>query len=121
MIIANCIIALLYYFIYHSKFLNCILNYKDTVSAIDTNDDLTYGTGVIECNCQQHKDIVDENHGHVLAGDLRILANFKLRKLISKSPNFREAMSINLNKCKNIIEIGLDSRIKYRKNSSNKR
>ena len=34
-----------------------------------------------------------------------------LRKLISKGPNFREAMSINWNKCQREIEIGLDSSI----------
>ena len=44
---------------------NKIINYKETVSSIDINDDLTYGTGIVKCVCQQHKDIVDENHGHV--------------------------------------------------------
>ena len=34
-----------------------------------------------------------------------------MRKLVSKSPNFREAMSINWNQCKREIEIGLDSSI----------
>ena len=52
---------------------------------------------------------VDENHGHVLTGDLRIIRNFKQRKLVSKDPNFREVMSINWNKCKKKIEIALDS------------
>ena len=53
--------------------------------------------------------VTDKNHGHVLTGDLRIITNSKLRKLVSKGPNFREAMSINWNKCKREIEIGLDS------------
>ena len=34
-----------------------------------------------------------------------------MRKLVSKGPNFCEAMSINWNKCKREIEIGLDSSI----------
>ena len=89
-----------------------ILNYKDTVSSIDTNDDITYGTGIVEYDRQQYKGFVNENHGHVLTGDLRIITNSKLRKLVSKGPNFREAMSINWNKCKREIEIGLDSSIK---------
>ena len=55
--------------------------------------------------------VTDKNHGHVLTGDLRIITNSKLRKLVSKGPNFREAMSINWNKCKREIEIGLDSSI----------
>ena len=83
---------------------NKILNYKKAVSSIDTNYD-------IECDSQQHKDFVNENHGHVLTGDLRIITNSKLRKLVRKGPNFRDAMSINWNKCKREIEIGLDSSI----------
>ena len=90
---------------------NEILNYKEIVSSIDTNDAITYGTGIVECNCQQHKDFVDANHGHVLTGDLGIIRNSKLRKLVSKDSNFREAMSINWNKCKGEMEIGLDSSI----------
>ena len=30
---------------------NKILNYKETVSSVDTNDDITYGTGIVECDC----------------------------------------------------------------------
>ena len=37
---------------------NKILNYKETVSSIDTNDNITYGTGIAECDCQQSKDFV---------------------------------------------------------------
>ena len=80
--------------------MNKILYYKETVSSIDTNDNTSYGTGIVECDCQQHKDFVDENRGHVLTGDLRIISNSKLRKLVSKDPNFYEAMSINWKKCK---------------------
>ena len=39
------------------------------------------------------------------------MTNSKLRKLVSKGPNFCEAMSVNWNKCKREIEIGLDSSI----------
>ena len=39
---------------------NKILNYKETVSSIDTNDDITYGTVIVHCDCQQHKGFVDE-------------------------------------------------------------
>ena len=56
----------------------------------------------------QRKDFVDENDRHVLTGELRIITNSKLWKLLSKGPNFLEAMSINLSKCKREIDIGLD-------------
>ena len=52
-----------------------ILNYKETACSIDTNGDITYSTDIVQCDRQQHKDFVDENHGHVLTGDLRIITN----------------------------------------------
>ena len=64
---------------------------------------------MVGCDCQQHKDFVDDIFVHVLTGDLRIIPNSKLRKLVRKSPNFREVMSINWNKFKREIEIGLIS------------
>ena len=67
---------------------NKTLNYKETVSSIDTNDDITYSTGIVEWDFQQHKDFVNENHSHVLTGDLKIITNSKLRKLVSKVPIF---------------------------------
>ena len=60
---------------------------------------------------KNHKDFVDENHGPVSTDDLRILTSSKWRKLISKTPNFWKAMSINWNECKREIETGLDSRL----------
>ena len=92
---------------------NKILNYKKTVSSIDNNGDITYETGIVECDCPLHKDFVDENHHHILTGDFRITKNSKLRKVIRKGPNFPEAMSINWNKCKREIKICLDSSIEH--------
>ena len=90
---------------------NKILIYKETVSFIDTNDDITYDIGIVVCDCQQHKDFVDENHGHLLTDDLRMITVSKVGKPIRKGLNFCEAMSINWNKCKREIEIGLYSSI----------
>ena len=53
---------------------NKILNYKETVNNIDTNDEETFGTGLNTCNCSTSQ-FVDRNHGHVLTGDLRIITN----------------------------------------------
>ena len=58
---------------------NKILNHKETVSSVDKNDDITHDTGIVECDCQQHKEFVNENHDHVVTGDLRIITNSKLR------------------------------------------
>ena len=40
---------------------------------------------------------------------MRFLENQKLRKLISKGPNYREPRNINWNKCREVILNGLDS------------
>ena len=49
--------------------MNLRLLYIVLVSSIDTNDDITYTISIVDCDCQQHKDFVDENYGHVLTGD----------------------------------------------------
>ena len=87
---------------------NKILNYKDTVSNIDVNDSESYGTGVHSCNCSS-SDFVDQHHGHVLTGDLRIIENVHLRRLIQKGPNYREPKPVNWKKCRDTIKSGLDT------------
>ena len=77
---------------------NKVFNYKETVNSIRIKDPPSVTT--CECNNSEFK---DNNHGHIVTGDLRIVKDVKLRKLLSKGPNFREHRSINLNKCK--IEI----------------
>ena len=86
---------------------NKILNYKETVAGIDINDKHTFGTRIAECNCQ-NSSFKNEHLGHVVTGDLRIISNQRLRKLISKGPNYREPCTINWNKCRSEIERGLD-------------
>ena len=86
---------------------NKIFNYKSTVNSINTLDTTTYGTGIQTCTCE-HSVFRDKHHGHILTGDLRIIENTRLRKLMSKGPNYREARSINWKKCKEKIEEGLE-------------
>lgn len=87
---------------------NKIFNYKDTVNSIDTNDSETYGTGITECDCHNSQ-FVNEHHGHIVTGDLRIISNPNLRKLLSKGPNYREPKSINWKKCRDGIAEGLST------------
>ena len=44
-----------------------------------------------------------------MTGDLRIIENQDLRKLISKGPNYREPRNINWKKCKEAVENGTDA------------
>ena len=87
-----------------------VINYKETVANIDTNDLITYGTGLASCDCEG-SEFCDPRHGHIITGDLRIVANQKLRTLIARGPNFREAKTIHWGHCKTEISSGLDAYI----------
>ena len=54
------------------------------------------------CNCTTSP-FTDPNHGHIVTGDICIVQNNKLRKLLSKGPKYREPVSINLSNCKTDI------------------
>ena len=85
---------------------NKLFNYKETVNSINTNDLESYGTGITSCDCH-NSEFVNDHHGHIVTGDLRIIRNEKLRKLISKGPNYREPKTINWKKCRDGIAEGL--------------
>ena len=91
---------------------NKILNYKQTVKDLDIRqeDGKFFVHDLPECECSQSL-FKDPVHNHVVTGDLRIIQNKKLRKLISKGPNFRENKFVNYKKCLNAIEIAIDSMI----------
>ena len=85
---------------------NKIFNYKKTVSEIDINDTISYGSGLPSCNCHSSS-FKDTHHNHIVTGDLRFIENNDLRRLLSKGPNYREPRSINWNKCLEIIKVGV--------------
>ena len=51
------------------------------------------------CNCKTSP-FTNPNHGHIVGGDIRIVQNNKLRKLLCKGPEYREPVSINFSNCK---------------------
>ena len=83
------------------------MNYKDVVQNIDINDKETFGTGLTQCACK-NSSFINKDHGHIITGDLRLIENQSLRKIISKGPNYREPKTINWGKCKNVISEGLE-------------
>ena len=92
---------------------NKIFNYKETVNSIFIKGPLNLTT--CACNNSEFK---DHNHGHIVTGDLRIVKDVRLRKLLSKGPNFREHRAISYKKCKEEIIKALDNFIlKYKLNS----
>ena len=50
---------------------------------------------------------MDQHHGHIVTGDLRIVTNGKLRKLLTKGPKYREPKSLDFSKAKEHIMSGL--------------
>ena len=92
-----------------------ILNYEDTVRSIKqiNDDEVSFTINRITnqpfpCTCSEST-FKDAHHGHIVTGDLRIVDNTKLRKLLSKGPNFREKCTINFNKCQKEIEESLEN------------
>ena len=102
---------------------NKILNYKETVESIFIDDEVSFINNAGECNCLE-SNFCDPHHKHIITGDLRIVQNSKLRKLLTKGPNYREPRTLNFHKCKSAITSGLDECIdnlssKYKIDSSN--
>ena len=60
----------------------------------------------LSCNCTTSP-FTDTNHGHIVSGDIRIVQNNKLRKLLCKGPKYREPVSINFSNCKTEIKNSL--------------
>ena len=58
------------------------------------------------CNCKTLP-FTDASHGHIVNGDIRIVQNDKLRKLLCKGPKYREPVSINFSNCKTEIKNSL--------------
>ena len=87
-----------------------ILNYKETVSSLKivVDDDVSFVENLPSCDCN-NSEFCDPHHKHIVSGDLRIIANQKLRKLFSKGPNYREPKMLNYRKCKQSIESSLKS------------
>ena len=85
---------------------NKIFNYKQTVESIILNDDGSIN--VDNCMCE-NSPLCDQDHGHIITGDLRIVENSKLRKLLTKGPNFREPKTVNYTKCMNTIKTSLET------------
>ena len=55
---------------------------------------------------------MDPNHGHVMTGNLNIVANRKLRVLLSKGPSYREANNIDWGKVYICIKNGVSDYVK---------
>ena len=87
-----------------------IFNYKKTVQERDV-DSFLADPSILPCSCTDSP-FVDAHHGHIISGDLRIVENNKLRKLLCKGPKFRESEGICWNKARESITNGINDSIK---------
>ena len=79
-----------------------IFNHKEFIKTLDTKDILD-NMNNLPCNCTTSP-FTDPNHGHIVSGDIRIVQNNKLRKLLWEGPKYREPVSINFSNCKSEIK-----------------
>ena len=67
-----------------------LFNYKEFVQGIDV-DSFLANPDILPCDCHLSP-FKNNDHGHVISGDLNIISDPKLRQLISKGPKFREPL-----------------------------
>ena len=80
-----------------------IFNYKRVIDAIHSKD---WKSDHVSCHCTDSK-FIDKHHKHIVTGDLRIIANKKLRNLLLKGPTYREPVDINWIKVFQEIQVGI--------------
>ena len=96
-----------------------IFNYTKFVSSIDF-DAIVGNIDSIPCFCEEFDDkYIDEHHQHVLTGDLSIVMDDKLRKLLCKGPKYRLPTTIDFVSAIGAIETSLDELITKYSSSKN--
>ena len=75
-----------------------IFSHKQFIKTLDTKDILE-NMNNLRCICKTSP-FTDSNHGYIVTGDIHIVGNNKLRKLLCKSPKYREPDSSDLSNCK---------------------
>jgi len=77
-----------------------IFNFKRTCNEFS----LESGTNRFPCHCDSYSEFIHPNVGHVVTGDLRLVKNQELRKLLARGPGFRELNNIQWNRNRDLIE-----------------
>ena len=87
---------------YSESIRSSIVNYNKVIS------DPNYEN--FECNCRSYPaNFIDENHGHIVTGDMNIVSNIPLRNLLTKGLGYHEQQPPNKEEAINAIKAGLDS------------
>ena len=86
----------------HSK----IFNYKKFVQSMDVDAFLSDET-ILPCECHTSS-FCDQDHKHVITGNLDLVTDLKLRNLISKGPKYREPVQFSCKKATEEVLKGID-------------
>ena len=81
-----------------------VFNYNQTLYDIDVDN---YNTTSSSCDCESSPSRY-EPHGHVITGDLRIVKNRNLRRLLEKGPKYREQNTVDWKLNEKIITKAID-------------
>ena len=76
---------------YTSTVASKLFNFSPALSNLNVSE---YFSNPQTCQCKESK-FCYEPHGHVITGDLRVIENAKLRKLVAKGPKYREPNRVN--------------------------
>ena len=90
---------------------NEILNYKETVSSIYVDEDVSSCLNTNQRDCADSF-FCNSHHKHIITGDLQIIENKRLRKFLTKGPNYRETRTRNFPKLLTKTTTALDTCIK---------
>ena len=82
-----------------------LFKHNKFVESFDINSIIQDET-ILPCHCENSM-FVDLEYCHRLTGDLRFVRNNKLRKLITKGPEYREPSTICWDKAKSSIINGM--------------
>ena len=85
-----------------------ILNCKDVANSIYVDKEVLFSLTTDLCDCEKSK-FCNPHHKYIITGDLRIIENKKFRKILTKSPNYREPRSIGFSKTYFEIEQALEA------------
>ena len=80
-----------------NTFRNKFLNYKETDNFIYDEDEISFNLNTDSCDCE-HSPFIDPHHKHIVTGDLKVIGNSRLRKLLRVLPteNLGQLISIKL-------------------------
>ena len=84
-----------------------LFNYKRFVEDLDINK-FVENTNSVSCCCSKYdKSFTNHQYGHIVTGDLNIVNNDKLRKMIKKGPKYREPKQLDFEDAREQITSGL--------------